>query len=71
MNNLKHLDIAACPNVSGIAFFELEEFASKQIQRVVLNLANYELQRVKAKLVSQVPQCVVELKTKKSFVMKN
>lgn len=67
MSQLKHLDIAACVNFSGLAFFDLEEIGCKGLQRVVLNLGNYELQRVKAKLAQQVPQCVVELRTKKSY----
>jgi hypothetical protein len=29
MANLKYLDIAACPNFCGIAFFELEELGTK------------------------------------------
>lgn len=53
---LKHLDISACPKFSGIAFSEVEEIASKELNKIVIETVGpYEHERIKGRVTSMVP----------------
>ena len=68
MTQLKYLDVAACPNFTGLALFNCAEFyGAKELKRFVLALQGYEKQRVQEKLAVVAPQCEVELNVKKSY----
>lgn len=43
MTQLKHLDLAACPNFTGIALFEAgEHYGAKDLKRFILALEGYD-----------------------------
>lgn len=44
---LKHIDLSACPNFTGLALFEAgEHYGAKDLRRFVLALEGYEKQKV-------------------------
>ena len=56
MTQLKYLDVAACPNFTGLALFECGEFyGAKELKRFVLTLQGYEKQKVQEKLAQVAP----------------
>jgi hypothetical protein len=52
MTKLRYIDVAACPNFTGLALFEAgEHFGAKELIRFVLGIENsYEKQKVQEKL---------------------
>ena len=55
LSKLKFLDIAHCRLITGIAFYDVEEFACKNLQRFVTCLEGYEHVKVKEKLAQFAP----------------
>lgn len=51
LTNLKVIDIAACPLVTGIFLFEVEELACKStLIRFISSVTGYEQQKIKERL---------------------
>lgn len=58
LDKLKYIDLAACPNFSGLGVIEAgEHFAAKELRRFVLALEGYEKEKVQQKLAVMAPQC--------------
>eukprot|EP00347_Sterkiella_histriomuscorum_P020494 403337586 len=62
MTALKTLDIAACPLITGICFFEVEEFGITNLQRLISSNQGYEQQKIKDKLKEVAPNCFQQVR---------
>lgn len=66
-SKLKTLDISGCPNFCGIAFGEISEIKSKQLEKVTLDLQGYEFNKSVELVKKYCPTCSVVFNKKKTY----